>query len=159
MKVGKAIEHLQKLNPDEDIFITWFDKKEFEFEFESWSDLSVPLTPISNDKWEGIVEGTTADDRIADAISESMQYDFNQIYKEYEQTQIDPEVEKELWDIELPKETTDFIGSLDHDDLVSFIAVYSKATHDNDKKQHQALKNEMLKKLANDETEKELWEK
>lgn len=100
MKVGKAIEHLQKLSPNDEIFITWFDKKEFEFEFEDWSDLPESLTPIPNDKWLKIVEGTENDDRIAEAITESMRFDFNVLYKEYQETAIPIEMEQELWDIE-----------------------------------------------------------
>lgn len=100
MQVSKAIEHLKKLNPNDEIFITWFDKKEFEYEFEDWSDLPESLTPISNDKWLKIVEGTENDDRIAEAITDSMRFDFNVLYKEYQETAIPIEVEQELWDIE-----------------------------------------------------------
>lgn len=58
----------------------------------------------------------------------------------------------------LPKKTINFIQSLDHDDLVCFLNVYSTATRKNDVKQYEALKNEMLNKLANNETEQELWQ-
>lgn len=59
----------------------------------------------------------------------------------------------------LPKKTIKFIESLDHDDLVCFLNVYSTATRDKDVEQYIALKDEMLNKLANNEMEKELWEK
>lgn len=59
----------------------------------------------------------------------------------------------------LPKKTIKFIESLDHDDLVCFLNVYSTATRDKDIEQYQALQNETLKKLANNEMEQELWEK
>jgi hypothetical protein len=58
----------------------------------------------------------------------------------------------------LPQKTNDFIKSLDHDDLVCFLSVYSTATRAIDKEQYQALKEEMLKKLSTDNLEKELWE-
>lgn len=59
----------------------------------------------------------------------------------------------------LPKKTIKFIESLDHDDLVCFLNVYSTATRDKDIEQYQALQNETLKKLANNEMEQELWQK
>lgn len=59
----------------------------------------------------------------------------------------------------LPKKTIKFIESLDHDDLICFLNVYSTATRDKDVEQYIALKDEMLNKLANNEMEKELWEK
>ena len=59
----------------------------------------------------------------------------------------------------LPKKTIKFIKSLDHDDLVCFLNVYSTATRDKDVEQYIALKDEMLNKLANNEMEQELWEK
>jgi hypothetical protein len=58
----------------------------------------------------------------------------------------------------LPQKTIDFIESLEHDDLVCFIATYSKSTRAIDKEQYEALKEEMLKKLSNNNLEKELWE-
>jgi hypothetical protein len=58
----------------------------------------------------------------------------------------------------LPQKTIKFINSLDHDDLVCFLSVYSTATTANDKEQYEALKEEMLKKLSNNNLEKELWE-
>lgn len=98
MKVSNAIEALKKFNPNDEIFITWFDQKEFEQEFEDWSDLPEAITPIANDKWIKIVEGTHADDRIAEAITESMRYDFNNLYKEYIQTTDEIETDTELWE-------------------------------------------------------------
>lgn len=59
----------------------------------------------------------------------------------------------------LPKKTIKFIESLDHDDLVCFLNVYSTATRDKDVEQYIALKDEMLNKLANNEMEQELWQK
>lgn len=100
MKVSNAIEALKKLNPNEDIFITWFDKKEFEFEYDEWSDVTDEPLELNKDKWEGIVEGTQVDDRIADAIMESMRYDFAQIKKEQDELREQQETEQELWDIE-----------------------------------------------------------
>lgn len=58
----------------------------------------------------------------------------------------------------LPKKTIEFIESLDHDDLVCFLSVYSKHTGKKDKEQYEALKEEMLKKLANNNQERELWD-
>ena len=58
----------------------------------------------------------------------------------------------------LKKKTIEFINSLDHDDLVCFISVYSDSTKKIDIEQYEALKKEMLKKLATDETEKQLWD-
>lgn len=59
----------------------------------------------------------------------------------------------------LPQKTIKFIESLDHDDLVCFLNVYSTATRDKDVEQYIALKDEMLNKLANNEMEQELWQK
>lgn len=98
MKVGRAIEALKKLSPNDEIFITWFDQKEFEQEFEDWSDLPEALTPIANDKWVKIVEGTENDDRVAEAIIDSMRYDFNRLYEEYVKTTNEIETDTELWE-------------------------------------------------------------
>ena len=57
----------------------------------------------------------------------------------------------------LPQKTINFIKSLEHDDLVCFLSVYSKSTRAIDKEQYQALKEEMLKKLSTNNLEKELW--
>ena len=95
MKVSKAIEALKKLNANDEIFITWFDKDEFMFEFSEWAEQDVE--PITDDEWEGIVEGTTADDRIAEAINESMQFDFKKLLEKQEAKEIS-ELDKELWE-------------------------------------------------------------
>ena len=58
----------------------------------------------------------------------------------------------------LPQKTIEFIESLDHDDLVCFLSVYSTATGANDKEVYQAVKNEMIKKVSDNNLEKELWE-
>ena len=95
MKVSHAIEALKKFNSDDEIFITWFDKNEFMYEFAEWADQEVE--PITNDEWEGIVEGTSADDRIAEAIMESMRYDFKKL-EEQQQAKELSELDKELWE-------------------------------------------------------------
>lgn len=100
MKVSTAIEALKKLNPDDEIFITWFDKKEFQQEYDEWAyDTEAPPLQLPTEKWVEIVEGTQNDDRIAEAITESMRFDFKVLYDEYEKT-LPPEIEQELWDIE-----------------------------------------------------------
>lgn len=58
----------------------------------------------------------------------------------------------------LEKKTTEFIESLDHDDLVCFLAVYSKATRPNDVKIYEAVKEEIQNKVSKDKTEQELWD-
>jgi hypothetical protein len=60
--------------------------------------------------------------------------------------------------VSLPKKTTDFIESLEHDDLVCFLSVYSKSTRANDKEVYQAVKKEMIKKLSDNNIEKNLWD-
>ena len=98
MKVSNAIEALKKFNPDDEIFITWFDKREFEQEYDEWADVDDEPLFLNKDKWEGIVEGTQVDDRIADAIMESMRYDFSQIKKELDQAKHEQEQEQQLWE-------------------------------------------------------------
>jgi hypothetical protein len=95
MKVSQAIEGLKNFDPNADIFITWFDKDEFMYEFAEWADSEVE--PITNDEWEGIVEGTTNDDRIAEAIMESMRYDFNKLLEQQQAKELS-KLDKELWE-------------------------------------------------------------
>ena len=98
MKVSNAIEALKKFNPDDEIFITWFDKKEFEQEYNEWADVDDEPLSLNQDKWEGIVEGTVADDRIADAIMESMRFDFSTIKKELDELKEVIEQDNQLWE-------------------------------------------------------------
>ena len=98
MKVSNAIEALKKFNPDDEIFITWFDKREFEQEYNEWADVDDEPLFLNQDKWEGIVEGTQADDRIADAIMESMRFDFSTIKKELDELKEVIEQDNQLWE-------------------------------------------------------------
>lgn len=94
MQVKKALEALSKLDPKEEIFITWFDKKEFLNEFNEWTDEVIP--EVTEEDWLGVVQGTENDDRIADAIMESMKFDFHALTVKLEQALI-TQLEQTLW--------------------------------------------------------------
>lgn len=99
--VSKAIDELKKFDPNSDVFITWFDKVEFETEYYEWNDNQQLDPPLNDDEWEGIVEGTTADDRIYEAIMESMRFDFQQLKEQREKLKeqdIEQDIEQELWE-------------------------------------------------------------
>ena len=95
MKVKSAIEGLKNFNPNAEIFITWFDKEEFMLELNEWANYEVE--PISDREWLDVVNGTTNDDRIAEAITESMRYDFQKIIEKQNAKEVEL-LEKELWE-------------------------------------------------------------
>jgi hypothetical protein len=96
MQVSRAIALLEKLNPDDVIYITWFDKTEFMYEFSEWAE-TTELPVVNDDEWETVVDGTEGDDRIADAIMESMRFDFKRISEIQIETQVE-QLDKELWE-------------------------------------------------------------
>ena len=96
MQVSRAIALLEKLNPDDEIYITWFDKTEFMYEFGEWAE-TTELLVVNDDEWHEVVEGTESDDRIADAIMDSMRFDFKRINEKQVETQVE-QLDKELWE-------------------------------------------------------------
>jgi len=96
MQVSRAIALLEKLNPDDVIYITWFDKAEFMYEFSEWAE-TTELPIVNDDEWETVVNGTESDDRIAEAIAESMRFDFKRISEIQIETQVE-QIDKELWE-------------------------------------------------------------
>ena len=96
MQVSRAIALLEKLNPDDEIYITWFDKTEFMYEFGEWAE-TTELPVVNDDEWHEVVEGTESDDRIADAIMDSMRFDFKRINEKQVETQVE-QLDKELWE-------------------------------------------------------------
>jgi hypothetical protein len=96
MQVSRAIALLEKLNPDDVIYITWFDKTEFMYEFGEWAE-TTELPVVNDDEWATVVQGTESDDRIADAIMESMRFDFKRISEIQIDTQVE-QLDKELWE-------------------------------------------------------------
>lgn len=97
MQVSRAIALLEKLNPDDEIYITWFDKTEFMYEFGEWAETTNELPVVNDDEWHEVVEGTESDDRIADAIMDSMRFDFKRINEKQVETQVE-QLDKELWE-------------------------------------------------------------
>jgi hypothetical protein len=96
MQVSRAIALLEKLNPDDEIYITWFDKTEFMYEFGEWAE-TTELPVVNDDEWATVVQGTESDDRIAEAIAESMRFDFKRINEIQVETQVE-QLDKELWE-------------------------------------------------------------
>jgi len=97
VQVSRAIALLEKLNPDDEIYITWFDKTEFMYEFGEWAETTAELPVLNDDEWHDVVEGTESDDRIADSIMESMRFDFKRINEKQIETQVE-QIDKELWE-------------------------------------------------------------
>lgn len=98
MLVSEAIESLKKFNHDETIFMTYMHRKEFQDEFDNWNaEAGTPCVLLTDEEWNYVVEGTQNDDRIAEAIYESMKFDFNKIVEE-RQKHKEQSTEQQLWE-------------------------------------------------------------
>lgn len=100
MLVKDVIQALNKFGLEADIYCAWFDKQEFLTEFAIWADdNNVPksLVEVTDKEWESVVSGTMGDDRINEAITDSMRFDFEKLAREKEELQITTQ-EQQLWE-------------------------------------------------------------
>jgi hypothetical protein len=100
MLVKEVIQALSKFDLEADIYCAWFDKQEFLTEFAIWADDNLKpksVVEVTDEEWESIVTGTLNDDRINEAIMDSMRFDFEKLANEKEQHQ-ETEQDQQLWE-------------------------------------------------------------
>lgn len=102
MKVKALKAYLKKLQPDDDVIAIVFNFDEYLLELGHWcreEGVTIDKELISRVKkqWVSLAKATEQDDRVREAISGSMAYDFNQLITEVETEQEANKQDEQLW--------------------------------------------------------------
>lgn len=104
MKVKEVVELLQGLNQEEELLAPFlFSFQDYLYEFQDYVansyDMELPdeLKAYAKEHWSELAQGVHADDRVHEAFSASINFDFARMVNDYEKTKVKDEEEELLW--------------------------------------------------------------
>lgn len=105
MKVREVVELLQGLSNQEDELLApfLFTFNDYMYEFEDYvkgayeMDLPDELKAYAKEHWSELAQGVHNDDRVHEAFSASINFDFARMVDDYEKTKVKDEEEEQLW--------------------------------------------------------------